>query len=244
MQAELSFHPLANLFPLIEGDEFAALVTDIREQGLREPVTLFDGMILDGRNRYKACLEAGAECPTQVFTGTDPVAFVISANLRRRHLTESQRAMVAAKLANLEHGGDRLTGQAANLRLEPHTAPINPALYPRHPAPAPLTERGDKKVNSHGRAPANRARHPFTARSTSPYAPPSSRPTNCNARRRRLRHSPSATSSSLTLARPNRPITRRRRPIAASIPSAGSTPPPPSTRSNAGPPARAPNASA
>lgn len=114
----LPFHPLADLFPLLEGAEFDELVSDIRVHGLREPVVVLDGMILDGRNRYRACRAAEVAYDTRSFDGTDPVAFVISANLRRRHLSESQRAMVAAKLANLSHGGDRRSDQAANLPLE------------------------------------------------------------------------------------------------------------------------------
>jgi phage N-6-adenine-methyltransferase len=107
------FHPLANLFPLIEGPEFEELVTSIREQGVREIVWLYDGKILDGRNRYRAAQVADVPCPTMVYRGADPIAFVIDKNLRRRHLDESQRAIVAAKLANM-----RVGGKEANASIE------------------------------------------------------------------------------------------------------------------------------
>jgi N6-adenosine-specific RNA methylase IME4/ParB-like chromosome segregation protein Spo0J len=98
------FHALANVFPLIEGVEFDELVASILANGLREPIILFQGSILDGRNRQRACHAAGVEPRYELFNGDDPAAFVIDANLRRQHLDESQRAMVAARLANLRNG--------------------------------------------------------------------------------------------------------------------------------------------
>lgn len=103
MQA-ITFHPLANIFPLMDGEDFDALTTDIRDHGLREPIVLFEGQILDGRNRYRACAAAGVDARLETFRDGDAVAYVVSKNLRRRHLDESQRAMVAAKLANLRPG--------------------------------------------------------------------------------------------------------------------------------------------
>lgn len=110
----MDFHPIANCFPLLEGDEFAELVEDIGRHGLREPIWFYENMILDGRNRYRACQEAGVEVVGNVYPGDDPVGFVISLNLKRRHMDTSQRSIVAARLATCEWGGNR---QGANLRL-------------------------------------------------------------------------------------------------------------------------------
>ena len=93
-----SFHPLADAFPLIDGREFDDLVDDIREHGLREHIVLHDGLILDGRNRYRACIEAGV-APTFVdYPGDDPRAFVISMNIMRRHLDAAQKRKIVADL--------------------------------------------------------------------------------------------------------------------------------------------------
>jgi hypothetical protein len=104
MTKKFEFHDVANLFPMLDADELKALATDIFENGQREPITLFEGKILDGRNRYVACVDAGVEPLFTEYKGQHPIDYVVSLNLRRRHLDESQRAMVAAKLANLSDG--------------------------------------------------------------------------------------------------------------------------------------------
>jgi N6-adenosine-specific RNA methylase IME4 len=97
-------HPAADVFPLLEGVELDLLVADIKANGLIHPITVFKGEILDGRNRYRACLEAGVEPRVAEFDRDDPIAFVVSANIKRRHLDDSQRAMVGARLTNLREG--------------------------------------------------------------------------------------------------------------------------------------------
>src|SRR6516225_3514586 len=106
-QQEYEFHPIANVFPLVKGEEFKQFKKDIKTNKLREPIVIYEGKILDGRNRYNACKELGLPVDTKPYIGTDPVAFVISTNVHRRHLNESQRAAVAAQLATFTHGGDR-----------------------------------------------------------------------------------------------------------------------------------------
>lgn len=107
----IELHPLCTLFPRIEGAEFDALVADIKANGLRDAIVIHDGMILDGGNRYRACIQAGVAPRTRQFDGKSIVGFVLSANLHRRHLTPGQQAAIVASAqdwANAQtHGGDR-----------------------------------------------------------------------------------------------------------------------------------------
>lgn len=105
----LAFHPLADIFPLLDGQDFAALVADIQQHGVREAIWLYQGQLLDGRNRYRACQQLQVECPARLYEGDDATGFVVSMNLRRRHLDESQRGMVANRLATLERGVNQHT---------------------------------------------------------------------------------------------------------------------------------------
>lgn len=114
----MEFHSVANIFPLMSTTEFKTFVDDIRANGLHEPIWTWQGQIIDGRNRYNACIELGIEPTYREWQGdeSDLRSFVISANLHRRHLSESQRARIAADIETLEHGGER--SQDANLHLD------------------------------------------------------------------------------------------------------------------------------
>ena len=94
-------HKLANLFPMMTSEELYEMGKDIATNGQIDPIVVYEGKILDGRNRFQACQRAGVEPRVEEYNGTDPLAYVISLNLKRRHLTESQKAMIASELANL-----------------------------------------------------------------------------------------------------------------------------------------------
>lgn len=97
-------HAFADLFPTMADDELAALKADLTVHGLRQPIVLFEGAILDGRNRYRACREAGVTVRFEQFFGVedDALAFVLSTNLHRRHLSAGQKAALALGIEALE----------------------------------------------------------------------------------------------------------------------------------------------
>jgi len=96
----LKAHPAAELFPMLTSLDMANLAKSIREDGQKLPIIVHDGMILDGRNRFRACQINGVEPWVQEWDGKgSPVEYVVACNLHRRHLDESQRGMVAARIA-------------------------------------------------------------------------------------------------------------------------------------------------
>jgi ParB-like chromosome segregation protein Spo0J len=117
------FHELADAFPLITGEAFDELKNDIKEHGQLEPVVLFEGKILDGRNRWRAMQELDLphkeiKLPKDV----DPVAYVWSKNAVRRQLTPAQKALAATRLVTTKSGDNQHTrgsatsvGQAAEM---------------------------------------------------------------------------------------------------------------------------------
>lgn len=123
-------HPAADLFPLLADNELAELAEDIRSHGLLEPVWLVpDGngelLVLDGRNRLRACELAGVEPRTRVYDGDDPYGFAISLNLHRRHLTVGQRAMIADELAVLRaHRPSRESAQICAVPTQDQAAEL------------------------------------------------------------------------------------------------------------------------
>ncbi len=122
MEHNLEYHPLANIFPMLPSVELKSLSEDIRANGQQSPIILYEDKILDGRNRYEACRLIGVAPEFEEYRGDNPTAKVVSLNLMRRHMNESQRAMVAARLANMRQGA-RTDLPTANL----HEVSVNQA---------------------------------------------------------------------------------------------------------------------
>jgi DNA modification methylase len=121
--SELKNHPAADAFPLMDATRLDELKADIAANGQREPITLCDGMILDGRNRYRACIDLGIEPETREYNG-DPWAFAWSLNGARRDLEATVRALIfkrcedgsakwATRLAKIAEEGNRKKAAAA-----------------------------------------------------------------------------------------------------------------------------------
>lgn len=107
-EVDFPVHPAADWFPMMEGEAFDAFVEDIRQNGQMEEVVLDRaGQVIDGRNRLRACKILSVIPRTSVYTGDDVYQYVVSHNLHRRHLTDGQRAMIAARLAQRPRGGDQ-----------------------------------------------------------------------------------------------------------------------------------------
>lgn len=106
----MQYHEYANAFPMMSPFEMTDLVESIKENGLRNAIMVYDGKILDGRNRFEACRKAGVNPHFETFEGTPEEAFkyVKDSNLTRRNMSEEQRGFTVAKLAKLKPGNPEL----------------------------------------------------------------------------------------------------------------------------------------
>lgn len=99
----VTFHPFAERFPLMSDQELSKLAESIKKHGLRVPLVrrASDGIILDGRNRYRACQEAGVEVrfEDREVDEAESLILISDLNIPRRHLTDSQKAMLAAEFS-------------------------------------------------------------------------------------------------------------------------------------------------
>jgi hypothetical protein len=94
----MKHHPISDVWPMMDEDKLRELADDIRRNGQLVPVWMYEGKILDGRNRYAACKISGVEPKTKEYTGDEPTAFAVAMNDRRRHMNKGALAAVAAEL--------------------------------------------------------------------------------------------------------------------------------------------------
>jgi len=116
--SKLEPHPFSKMFPQISEEDFGKLAADIKLHGLHQPIVRYQGQILDGNNRYRACELAGIKAEFAAdFPGDDAAArnYVISANIHRRHLSREQRAEIIAMLLKADPTrSNRLVAEATN----------------------------------------------------------------------------------------------------------------------------------
>jgi len=150
----LKCHHIAGLLPKLARDEFEALVSDIEAHGQNDAIVLYEGMILDGRHRYWACQKLGIEPKLRdLDPDVDPAAFVVSANIHRRHMSREQRHEVMQKLRDAGQTLRAIAGAVGvsrenvrqhtkptckNLKVEGADGKVRPAKYQkRKPEPEP-----------------------------------------------------------------------------------------------------------
>src|SRR5208337_2407570 len=120
-------HEYAEIFPTMSVAELEQLEEDIKAKGLQHKITLYQGKILDGRHRYEICKKLSLEADFQEYDGDDPLGYVVTANLCRRHLSDSQRAIIAARLKEKGWSSANLRSEkkseqaAAALNVKPRT---------------------------------------------------------------------------------------------------------------------------
>ena len=146
----LKAHPIADIWPLMATEQIDDLANDIRANGQLVPIYLFEGKILDGRNRYEACCRAQITPTTTEYTGGDAFNFAFALNEKRRHLTSAQKAALGvriqeyesqeAKKRQREAGGDRKSEEAKSVPEK---------------SPEPKTDKGDARDKAAEKAGTN-----------------------------------------------------------------------------------------
>lgn len=149
MMTQYKPHRLAAMFPPMSAEEFEGLKADMAARGQVEPIAVRDGWIYDGRHRWRACVDLGLEpIVTELAPDCDVVALVLSKNLHRRHLTTSQRAIVAAQLATLADDAMSIPAAAAQLNVSPRSVSSAKAVIDQAaPEIVEAVQRGEMPVS-------------------------------------------------------------------------------------------------
>ncbi|CDS51105.1 hypothetical protein [Polaromonas sp. CG9_12] len=108
----LKQHPLSAAFPTMPADEYQVLADSIGKIGVQNPITLFEGMVIDGWHRYRAATEAGMDCPSKELGDVDPQDFVMAQNKARRHISQAQLAMATTDVYKWKSVGNPAFAQS------------------------------------------------------------------------------------------------------------------------------------
>ena len=106
----MDYHPYTEIWPLLTGRQFEDLKADIKTHGQRVDVLTYQGLVLDGRNRVRACetLDIPVRCvEANVKNDSEALDLVASLNTHRRHLTTAERAVAGARVTNIKNGSNR-----------------------------------------------------------------------------------------------------------------------------------------
>jgi hypothetical protein len=106
-QLQYEQHPLSKAFPAMQADEYLLFCDSVQDIGVQIPITLFEGMVIDGWHRYRAATDAGMACPSKELGDVDPQAFVMAQNKVRRHMSQAQVAMATAEVYRWRPHGDQ-----------------------------------------------------------------------------------------------------------------------------------------
>jgi len=135
-QSNLEYHEIANMFPMMSTEDLKAQAHDIKKNGLIHPILLFEGKILDGRNRYVACGMANVEPRYEVFNGTftDALERVWGENIHRRNLDTAQRVSITLSIEGLveriKTEAKVRQGERTDIKSNPRTDANIPAIVP------------------------------------------------------------------------------------------------------------------
>jgi hypothetical protein len=110
---EYATHEIAETLAPLRGHAFEEMVNNTKKHGQTDSIVLFEGQVLAGRDAYRACKKAGVTPQLEQYQGNEPARVFVD-RITGRHLKGSQRAVVAARLVTVKHGGNRCAEQDAN----------------------------------------------------------------------------------------------------------------------------------